>query len=296
MGWGGNLVGGNLISGNGGNGIRASGPASLGNLILGNKIGTDVTGETSAIPNSLNGVLVDNTSGMILGGVAGTTGNLISGNGQDGVKITGNQSSGIFVIGNRIGTDQNGAAAIANQGAGVELVKQAHGNIVGVGNVISGNLGDGVQIDQSNSNAILGDRIGTDLTGTIPLPNHGHGVEIVNRSSGNVIGGTGTDAPNVISGNLGDGVRIAQTSNTNSLLGNLIGTDVSGSAALGNHFGSNSQQRRRGQSGRPGDGERDFRQLGRWCLDLECQPEFCTGEPHRYVDVRSGSPWQRSRN
>jgi parallel beta-helix repeat protein len=226
---------GNLISGNVGNGIRAFGPkSSFASLIQGNKIGTDETGEAVPVPNQLNGVLVDNTSGYVIGGLLATAGNLISGNFQDGVKITGNHSTGIFVLNNRIGTDQSGAVAIANQGNGVEIVHQAHHNLIGPGNVISGNVGDGVQISHdADTNFVRGNRIGTDASGTVAVPNQGNGVNIFYRSIGNVVGGTSAAAANVISGNVGDGVRLAQSAQSNSVFGNLIGTDVTGTTITG---------------------------------------------------------------
>ncbi|HLJ98259.1 MAG TPA: right-handed parallel beta-helix repeat-containing protein [Gemmataceae bacterium] len=241
IGFGGNTIGGtvagsgNLISGNGGNGIEALGPASLGNLIQGNEIGTQANGEM-ALANTLNGVLINNTSGYVIGGFQATAGNLISGNKQDGIKITGNLSSGILVVNNRLGTERSAKFVLANQGNGIEIVNQAHGNIIGLGNVISGNVGDGVQISLSaNDNLVAGNRIGTDITGTDYVPNEGNGINIFSRASGNTLGGTGAAAANLISGNHQDGVRIDNYAHANVVLGNFIGTDVSGKTPLRNH-------------------------------------------------------------
>jgi hypothetical protein len=92
---------------------------------------------------------------------------------------------------------------------------------------------------------VIGNFIGTNETGTAPLGNT-IGVLIEQSSSGNTIGGldpeTGGDATpaagNVISGNSTAGVEItgAGTSN-NTVLGNDIGTDRSGSVAIGNGTG-----------------------------------------------------------
>jgi hypothetical protein len=60
-------------------------------------------------------------------------------------------------------------------------------------------------------------------------------VVLSNSATGNTVGGTATGAANVISGNGGNGVYIRNTgTSANVVLGNLIGTDKSGTAPLGN--------------------------------------------------------------
>ncbi len=251
---GGNTVGGtvhgsgNLISGNGANGIHLTGPASFGNLVLGNDIGTDAGGHT-AIANYLNGILIDNTSGYTIGGPAAGAGNLISGNGgglvagqMDGVQITGSPSSGIVLAGNQIGTDVTGTLAVANQGNGVDILYGAHNNLVGRGNLISGNKGDGVQIVAASNNLISGSRIGTDISGTHYLSNQGNGVNIIYTANNNTVGGSIAGTGNLISGNLQDGVRIALQAYSNKVLGNLIGTNVNGTLPLRNANGVDIRQ------------------------------------------------------
>jgi parallel beta-helix repeat protein len=241
LGSGGNMIGGpflgtgNQISGNDGNGISISGPASaVPSLIQGNLIGTDATGATAAIPNQANGVLINNTSGYSIGGSVVTGGNVISGNAQDGVKITGALATGDFVLNNRIGTNLFGAVPLPNQGNGVDIVNGAHAILVAFGNVISGNIGDGVQISSgADGNVVRGNRIGTDVGGTYAVPNQGNGVNIFGRSLGNTIGGAGAGGENVISGNDGDGVRLAQLAEENLVEGNVIGTDITGMTTTG---------------------------------------------------------------
>jgi hypothetical protein len=239
----GNLIGGsntfftrsgNLISGNDANGIHIIGPASSGNVIQGNDIGTNASGNT-AIANHLNGILISNTSSCTIGDTTAGAGNLISGNGGDGVQITGSLSSDITLLGDRIGTNGTGTAAVANQGNGINILNGAHHNVVGAGNLISGNVGDGVQISlAANNNLILGNRIGTDVTGTLSLSNQGHGVNIFSDASNNTVGGSGGAGGNLISGNVGDGVRISLAAHDNVILGNRIGTDVGGTLTLSN--------------------------------------------------------------
>ncbi len=81
---------------------------------------------------------------------------------------------------------------------------------------------------------MLGNFIGTDVNGTADLGNQSEGVRINNNASNNTIGGTTTEARNIISGNGLDGVEIATAGATgNKVQGNYIGIDVTRSAALG---------------------------------------------------------------
>ena len=81
---------------------------------------------------------------------------------------------------------------------------------------------------------VEGDYIGTDQTGTKPLPNSGSGVS-VDDALGVTIGGAAQGVGNVISANTQAGVSIAGTATTGVLIvGNRIGTDFTGTSALGN--------------------------------------------------------------
>ena len=98
--------------------------------------------------------------------------------------------------------------------------------------MISGNRGNGI-ILEGDGDWIQGNYIGIDATGSTVL---GNNFGIIGISGGsNVIGGTEPGARNVISGNTSDGIDIA--SRNNRVQGNYIGTDVSGTAALGNNSG-----------------------------------------------------------
>jgi hypothetical protein len=97
-------------------------------------------------------------------------------------------------------------------------------------NLISGNIGEGVQIQAGSGNMVQGNLIGTDITGTLALGNTDQGV--FTTGSNTLIGGTTTTARNVISAN-NRGVDLFGGSN-NTVQGNFIGTDVTGTAALAN--------------------------------------------------------------
>jgi titin len=140
---------------------------------------------------------------------------VISGNAVNGVEIILAGATANSVQGNFIGTDATGSSSLGN-------------------GVISGNL-EGVTIDDpgAQGNLVQGNYIGTDVTGTSAIANR-TGVLII-TSANNTIGGTTSGARNVISGNAIHGVEFVGAGATgNQVQGNFIGTDVSGTAAIGN--------------------------------------------------------------
>ncbi len=183
---------------------------------------------------------------------------MISGNGTgiiiDGSISTFGPTTGDVVAGNFIGTDISGTVALGNTGDGLLVQGGAYNDTIGgttpgSGNVISGNLQNGVVISGSGTsgNLLDGNYIGTNATGTAALANGGGGLIVQNGANNNTIGGTDTnssDAPlagagNVISGQAGFGdIGISILGSTgNRIQGNYIGTDVTGTFALGNSFG-----------------------------------------------------------
>ena len=95
--------------------------------------------------------------------------------------------------------------------------------------------GNGILIESAGGNVVRGNYIGTNVAGTAALPNGVDGVTI-QGSANNVIGRTSLAfRSNLISGNSANGVRIMGTgSDDNVVAGNRIGTNASGTAALGN--------------------------------------------------------------
>lgn len=86
----------------------------------------------------------------------------------------------------------------------------------------------------SDSHTITGNFIGTDATGTVATSPSGSGIEL-NGSTGTTIGGTAPAARNVIATG-GEAILLAGASNT-TVQGNYIGTDKTGTAALGSGRG-----------------------------------------------------------
>jgi hypothetical protein len=202
------------------------------NVVQGNFIGTDPLGAV-AIANVGPGVNIqDSSAGNLIGGATATARNVISGNNGAGIQI--NNSNGNTVQNNFIGTDKNGVAAVGNSAAGIWITNTTLNTLVS-GNLISGNA-VGVTIDAGAAfNVLKGNLIGADVTGTLDLGNTGNGVQIMTSASLNTIGGTLPGDRNIISGNNGCGVQINTNSpDGNTVLGNYIGADITGTVGLGN--------------------------------------------------------------
>lgn len=161
----GGLAGGarNVISGNNNDAVEIVGAGAVGNVVLGNYIGTAPGGD-AGVGNSGNGVFINGTGGNTVGGTAAGAGNLISANYNDGIELSGATATNNLILGNWIGVDAGGTAALGNSGAGVLLTNSANRNIIGgVGagepNLVANNLGDGVFVNSGTNNIIRGNAI-----------------------------------------------------------------------------------------------------------------------------------------
>ena len=247
---------GNVISGNLESGVFLHWSGTDYNVIAGNFVGTDASG-TIDLGNGLVGVRVG--GGSVNYNRVGTNGdgisdelerNVISGNAASGVGIAANGSEySMFnvVAGNFIGTDVTGSLPLPNDKDGVIVWINAQSNQIGTngdgvsdeieGNVISGNLRNGIHITGANvtDNSVRGNFIGTDATGTFAVANAGNGIAVGDGAHHNQIGAASPAEGNLISGNRGDGIMLFGSDVTRNVIqGNLIGTDVSGTAAVGN--------------------------------------------------------------
>ncbi len=239
---------GNLISGNTRDGIAIYGALTTANAVAGDTIGLNMAGGgagTAAIPNGgAAGVEVFRGASSNTIGGTGNLGDVISGNTGDGVQLHDQYTTGNTVLGDMIGTDATGSNALPNGGNGVTIASGAASNTIGgtesgEGDLISGNTGDGVDVSGTGTsqNNVEGNRIGTNVSGTVALSNV-IGVNVFSSATNNTIGGTEAGAGNLISGNSTDGVDVSGAgSSQNDVEGNFIGTDASGTLALGNMNG-----------------------------------------------------------
>ncbi|MBK8464960.1 MAG: hypothetical protein IPL32_03940 [Chloracidobacterium sp.] len=109
------------------------------------------------------------------------------------------------------------------------------GGVGNLGNVISNsNFGVGISAGASG-NKVFGNNIGTNAAGTSAMPN-GNAV-VIQGANGNQIGGETVGQGNLISGNTTVGVLVTANSSTNTITGNKIGTNVSGTEAVANGVG-----------------------------------------------------------
>lgn len=166
-------------------------------------------------------------------------------------------SGGNTVVNDYVGTDVTGNTDVGpkkqplgNANDGV-LINGAANNTVGnppgqgtsPANVISGNLGNGVEITGKGAtgNKVFGGHIGVNAKGDTAVPNSGNGVLIAGGASGNYVGsapganGQPAGAYNTISGNKANGVRITGAAAKNQVGNNLIGVqDKANGTALPN--------------------------------------------------------------
>jgi CSLREA domain-containing protein len=176
-------------------------------------------------------VVVLKGSGIGLQFDAGSSGSQLA-----GLKIHGCVFSAVFIASSNVTVRRNHLGPVGGGTAnetGVELAASSASCTIGgiadgEGNVISGN-GYGILVGGSGHS--IGDNfIGTDAAGSAALPNQ-RGVRLAPAAASVFIGGA-PGAENVISGNIGDGIWIS--GNGNTLAGNLIGTNATGSAAVAN--------------------------------------------------------------
>ena len=97
------------------------------------------------------------------------------------------------MAGNHIGTDKDGATALANHGIGVMIEEGAHHNTIGgdtpgAGNLISGNTAGGIVLVDAgvDGNVVAGNLIGTDASAGLALPNGSNGVVIAMSARGTI--------------------------------------------------------------------------------------------------------------
>ncbi len=279
----------NLISANRGGGVAIQN-ASSGTVVVGNFIGTDSTGSFtdpagnltdadelsndiqlgsgSTAANFGGGILIIDSPNNVIGSPSGASpggalsggGNLIAGVLEPGIEIEGSASRHNVVQSNYIGTNLSGTKALVTpvmnvqtSDDGIVLVdaplNQIGGTTAAERNLISGSLESGVALlgVQSTGNVVLGNFIGSDVTGSKPISNAQAGV-LIGGAVDNLIGGESSVTSGIIAsgpanlissggtaGVLLETFTIAGSLNSptgNQIEGNLIGTDVTGSNAL----------------------------------------------------------------
>ena len=241
-----------------------------GIVLLKNYIGLNLSGAAGG--NMGNGIYIASTSiNNVIGSnpksISGLYSNVISGNTLNGIELYG--SAGNKIQANAIGTNPAGTIAIPNKNNGIWVTYYATENTIGgtayydsatgqtnnptgnkgtvpivsiappLGNLISGNLQNGVLIDSYSELTVLsGNFIGTNNVGTLAVPNGGDGVNISNANNNQLIGCTFEDNPfiyyNVLSGNGRNGLYIY---NSNAILvqANFFGAGANNASMVPNN-------------------------------------------------------------
>jgi Bacterial Ig-like domain (group 3)/Right handed beta helix region len=266
------LVNNNAGGSSSGAGVGIEG--SSANLVAGNFLGTDATGTKAlAGGTDAMGVLIaSGATNNTVGGTNAAARNLISGNSGSGVQVGAmsdtSDTSGNVVAGNYIGTDVTGLQPLGNgagsspAGDGVDLIgvhsvfNTVGGNAAAAGNLISANAYDGIYVNYASDDNLEFNLIGADAArnlGDKGTSNTHYGVEIDNgpritiaknlvvnnRSGGIALYYAQTQNTSIIANeviqNDGDGIMFCSCGSGGSVIyGNLIGTDASGTANLGN--------------------------------------------------------------
>lgn len=240
--------------------------AGNNDTIVGNYIGLAPDGKTVYETFGNSGIkVVGAWKGTTIGGADSADRNVIDGYGvaidlEDGADLgkNANNVSDTEIVGNYIGVSPSGGIATGNQ-MGIDVFNAEHtiigGSKPGEGNVISGSTGAdsdptkesafGIRLQSSSRTSILGNRIGTDAAGKLDAGNAGDGIIVVGSTATSIGSSAGasrtacTGSCNLISGNGANGISVSAVDGTQAsdltVVGNFIGTDVSGTEPVGNH-------------------------------------------------------------
>jgi hypothetical protein len=208
---------GNVISGNNLNGIVVRDQVS--GFVSFNTFGGIAAFQAFPSPNGQDGILITSTGGN---NTVRTC--IISGNIGNGIEIAGN-ASGVQVTETSVGTNTNISAAIPNQGSGIMIRGEAHGNAIGgfqpsvePQNFISGNWGYGIAVmDRAYNNLIVHTKTGVGALNAV-VPNLAGGIVLGMGTTRTTIGGPTSALQTFMQGNSGPGLYI--NNSTDNLVSN----------------------------------------------------------------------------
>jgi len=226
-------------------------------VIDGNGVANSAFSIVSNTGGAVSGLRIQNfdyTAIAVLGAQDITIANniLLNNRNLGGIHIREGNSGYIRIVGNIIGVNPDDDSRQANgKGIYIHIEPLDTVNIMIGGalleerNIISGSNSHNIYILNARMEypiRIQGNYIGTDPTGTLPIPNGsgvvGSGIEIIN-SYGVIVGGSTPGEGNLISGNSGAGVNIDSCAQI-TIKGNQMSTNASGSASIpnGSHYTS----------------------------------------------------------
>jgi len=158
---------------------------------------------------------------------------------EHGISIS--NSSGCVIAGNYVGIDASGWLSMANGTTGIRIVGTSSSCTIGGStpadrNISSTNGHIGIVIaDYSFNNRVIGNYVGTDASGMLPMGNGHDGILLSGHAYMNTVGGITPGERNISCDNAGAGIALASYAHDNVVSGNYSGIDASGMNALGNH-------------------------------------------------------------
>jgi parallel beta-helix repeat protein len=224
---------GNLISGNKGNGVLITNGSSA-NTLSGNFVGTDGSGN-KALGNSGDGVRIERADGNKLIGCTLRQNpfvfyNVISGNGRDGVHLE--SADDTTVQANFLGISANNHILIPNRRDGLAVAGSSAdtqvGGVIPLGNVISGNAGNGISVSGTANGFISFNTFGGGFAFGNAAPNGRNGILITST------GGNNTIQTCILSGNTGNGLEIGGNATGVQVTDTACGTNTAINAPLPN--------------------------------------------------------------
>ncbi|MEO8510688.1 MAG: CSLREA domain-containing protein [Chloroflexota bacterium] len=231
--------------------------------------GAQTIGVTSALPTITNPVVIDGMTqpgytgaplievdgagagaaadGFLVGSAGGSStirGVAVNRFSRDGIRIFADD---VAIESSYIGIGFDGATDRGNGAIGIQVIGGSGTRIgtgagIGGGNVISGNGQHGISVNGGSPTVPLvgtvigGNLIGTNAMGSAVVGNTEYGVFLNATTQGALVGGSTSAQRNVLSGN-SFGFVSAGGASGNTVQGNYIGTDVTGSAAIPNLVG-----------------------------------------------------------
>lgn len=217
---------------------------SANTIVRGCWVGIDLTGNAGFGTAYANAILINNSANCQVGGnlVANPSYKVVVATMGGAVKLTGTSTGGT-IRGVYSGINAAGTTALANGNnshidVGVGCNNTTIGGATtGDGCVLARTMGGSGIVLQSNNNTVKGNYVGTNAAGTAAMAIQNHGLYI-KATSYNTIGGTTTAERNIFSSAGQYGILIESNSPTiarfNVFYNNLIGTTVTGNAALPN--------------------------------------------------------------
>ncbi|MFI5030634.1 MAG: beta strand repeat-containing protein, partial [Reyranellales bacterium] len=224
---------GNLVSGNGADGILID-TGSQNNVLSGNFVGTDVTGNT-ALGNVGDGVAINGADNNSLIGCTFVDNpfiyyNVLSGNGGNGIHVT--NADNTLIQANFAGVGANNAVIVANGNDGILVdgssANTQVGGVIPLGNVISGNTNNGIEVKDTASGFTTFNTFGGVYAFQGAAPNGNDGVLITATGGGQVV------RTNVLSGNGNNGLEIGGDASGVTVVPNIIGLNTRGDGIIAN--------------------------------------------------------------